>query len=96
MGTHEATLTRIVRGLARAGVAPSNMLREVVRRVGHGRADRQYLVRLVSDAFHFREGEGHVIFGWQPDGSGELTDAQLDHHLGKRIQAARPAWDGVP
>lgn len=72
------------------------MLRDIVERVGAEHADRQWLVRLVSAAFQFGEGEGYVVFGWLPDGSGHLTDAQLDCHLGKRIQAVRPLWDAAP
>jgi hypothetical protein len=89
----EQELSRTLRTSAREGVAPSRMLREVVQRVGGDRADRQFLVRLVSTTFKFEEGEGYVVFGWLPDGTGDLSDAQLDHHLSKRIQAARPQWD---
>ena len=89
----EQDLTHALRTLAREGVPPSRMLREVVWSVGSERADRQLLVRVVSAAFRFTEGEGYVIFGWLPDGTGELSDSQLDYHLSKRIQAARPQWD---
>lgn len=93
MATLEQDLSHALRELAREGVPPSEMLREAVRRVGQDRADRQFLVRLVSDAFRFAEGEGYVIFGWLPDGTGSLTDSQINYHLSKRIQAARPHWD---
>lgn len=86
-------LSRALQAFAREGMPPSRMLREVVGRVGQDRADRQFLVRVVSDTFRFFEGEGYVIFGWLPDGTGELSDTQLDYHLSKRIQAARPQWD---
>lgn len=89
----ESQLIDELRAAAHDGEAPSRMLRDAVRRVGPERGDRQFLVRLVSDAFRFAEGEGYVVFGWLPDGSGELSDAQLDALLGKRIQAARPRWD---
>lgn len=93
MGTLEQTLTDELRIAARAGESPARMLRDVVHRIGTERADRQFLVRLVSDAFQFAEGEGYVVFGWLPEGGGELSDTQLDALLGKRIQAARPRWD---
>ena len=95
MNTPEPILLDELRTFARAGVPPSHMLREVVRRVGPQRGDRQFLVRLVSDAFLFREGEGFVVFGWQPDASGELSDHQLDSLLSRRIQAARPRWEAA-
>jgi hypothetical protein len=93
METLEQELSQSLREFARRGVAPSFMLREVIRQVGEDRADRQFLVRLVSAAFQFREGEGYVIFGWLPDGSGHLSDTQLDYQLSKRIQTARSQWD---
>src|SRR4051812_17877614 len=93
MGTPELNLSDELRTSARAGVSPSRMLRDLVSRVGPARGDRQFLVRLVSDAFQFSEGEGYVVFGWLPDGSGELSDGQLDALLSRRIQAARPQWD---
>ncbi|MBY0459076.1 MAG: hypothetical protein K2V38_17205 [Gemmataceae bacterium] len=89
----EHDLADTLRVLARESVAPSQMLREVVRRAGPDRADRQFLVRVVSAAFRFVEGEGYVVFGWLPDGTGGLSDSQLDYHLSKRIRAARPLWD---
>ena len=93
MESLEQDLTHALRGLAREGVSPSQMLREIVNRVGIERADRQFLVRVVSAAFRFAEGEGYVIFGWLPDGTGELSDTQLDYHLTKRIQSTRSLWD---
>jgi hypothetical protein len=42
---------------------------EVVRRVGADRADRQFLVRVVSAAFQFAKGEGHVVFDCLADGT---------------------------
>ena len=86
-------LSHTLRAFAGAGMPPSQMLREVVQRVGQDRADRQFLVRLISRTFQFVEGEGYVVFGWLPDGTGELSDSQLNYHLSKRIQAARSQWD---
>ena len=93
MESLEQELSHALRELARRGVTPSLMLREIIRRVGEDRADRQFLVRLVSAAFQFQEGEGYVVFGWLPDGSGHLTDTQLDYQLSKRIRSARQQWD---
>ena len=93
MEPQEQDLSDTLRTFAREDIPPSRMLREIVRRLGHDRADRQFLVRFLSATFHFAEGEGYVIFGWLPDGTGELSDSQLDYHLSKRIRAARPEWD---
>jgi hypothetical protein len=95
METLERTLSQTLRKLAREGVVPSAMLREAVRQAGSERADRQFLASLFADAFQFVEGEGHVIFGWMPDEAGALSDAQLDGHLSKRINAARPRWESL-
>jgi hypothetical protein len=79
--------------MARKGAAPSQMLRALVDKLGPIVADRQALVRAFSEAFCFTEGQGYCIFGWLPDGSGYLSDSQLDYLLTKRIVQTRGEWD---
>jgi hypothetical protein len=93
MESLEPELIDTIRAFARKGILPSQILREIVRLVSEDRADRQFLTRAVSTAFRFTEGEGYVVFGWLPDGTGGLSDRQLDYQLSKHIQAARPRWD---
>src|SRR5438128_1151922 len=91
----EPELVHTLRRLARAETAPSTMLRQVISRLAPEPADRQDLVRFFAAAFCFSEGQAHPIFGWLPDGTGELQDADLDYLLKKRIQQTRAAWDGT-
>jgi hypothetical protein len=86
-------LVLALREMARDGVTPSAMLRHLLAH--HPEADRNVFVQYFSEAFCFADGEGYPIFGWFPDGTGELANANLDHLLTKRIQRTRPVWDSA-
>jgi hypothetical protein len=86
-------LIETLRSLARGGEQPSVMLRALVAELGPETADRPLLVRYFSTAFCFTEGQGYKIFGWFPDGTGALTDSDIDSLLSRRIQETRTAWD---
>jgi hypothetical protein len=75
-----------LRAMARQGERPSVMLRELVAQLRPETADRPLLVRYFSTAFCLTEGQGYKIFGWFPDGTGPLQDADLDNLLMTRIQ----------
>ncbi len=82
-----------LRCMARRGDQPSAMLHTVVSLLGSETADRPVLVRYFTEAFCFRDGQGYKIFGWFPDGTGALKDADIDSLLAGRIQETRAAWD---
>jgi len=84
-----------LRAMARRNERPSVLLRELVARLGPDTADRPLLVRYFSAAFHFSEGQGYKIFGWFPDGTGALKDADIDNLLSRRIEQTRAEWDGT-
>jgi hypothetical protein len=86
-------LVERLRSMARKEEKPSTMLRKVVTELGAEAADRPLLVRYVSTAFCFTEGQAYKIFGWFPDGTGALKDSDLDDLLFHRIQEARAEWD---
>jgi hypothetical protein len=86
-------LVEMLRDMARKGDLPSVKLREMVEQLGAETADRPLLVRYFSTAFCFTEGQGYKIFGWFPDGSGALTDSEVDSLLMPRIQETRAEWD---
>lgn len=69
------------------------MLRAMVTQLGTETAERPLLVRYISTAFRFTEGQGYKIFGWFPDGTGALNDSDIDGLLSKRIQETRAEWD---
>jgi hypothetical protein len=79
--------------MSRRGDQPSALLRAIISYLSPATADRIVLVRYFTAAFAFTEGEGYPIFGWFPDGSGELKDADIDRIMSKRIQQNRTQWD---
>ncbi len=55
--------------------------------------DRNLLVQYFSEAFCFSDGQAYPIFGWLPDGTGELKDSDIDDLLTRRINQARSNWE---
>jgi len=88
LGTQPDLIT-LVRSLDRAGRRPSEILRALLAHEPTGEVDRNLLVQYFSEAFKFTDGEAYPIFGWQPDGTGELNDDAIDELLTKRIQRTR-------
>src|ERR1700730_5155826 len=86
-------LVEMLRSMARRDEQPSVMLRTMVAQLGPEIADRPLLVMYISAAFYFTEGQGYPIFGWFPDGKGELKDSDIDRIMSKRIQETRAEWD---
>jgi hypothetical protein len=68
------------------------MLRAIISQSGSPALDRQALVRCFSEAFCLSEGQAYSIFGWFPDGTGKLADAELDYLLAKKIEQTRQEW----
>jgi hypothetical protein len=94
LGTQSERVT-IARSLARTGRRPSEILRTLIAHESSGgceEVDRNLLVQYLSEAFCFSDGQAYPIFGWRPDGTGELNDAAIDELLVKRIQQTRSAW----
>jgi hypothetical protein len=89
-----------LRSMAHEGVLPSQMLRLLISHLAdqaiQGMVDRVLLVQHFNEAFYFDDGEAYPIFGWAPDGSGELQDERIDYLLSKRIEKTKPAWDASP
>jgi hypothetical protein len=86
-----------LRALARESGPPSAMLHRLIAQHPPletvGAVDRNLLVQYFSEAFCFADGEAYPIFGWFPDGTGELKDGDIDRLLTKRIQRTRSEWD---
>jgi hypothetical protein len=93
MGGANSDLIYALRSMARGGGRPSAMLREIVSGVAPQEADRQLLVRYFSEAFCLTEGQAYHIFGWFPDGTGQLKDSDIDYLLAERIRQTRAEWD---
>jgi hypothetical protein len=94
LGTQSERIT-IVRSLALTGRRPSEILRTPIAQEsagGDGEVDRNLLVQYFSDSFCFSDGQAYPIFGWRPDGTGEVNDDAIDELLAKRIQQTRSEW----
>jgi hypothetical protein len=83
----------MLRSMARRGEQPSVMMRALIAQLGPQTDERPLLVRYFSTAFCFTQGQGYKIFGWFPDGTGELKDSDVDRLLFGRIQETRTEWD---
>jgi hypothetical protein len=86
-------LLEMLRSTARNGGQPSVMLRALIAQLGPEAGDRPLWVHYFSEAFCFTRGQGYKIFGWFPDGTGALTDSDLNSLLFPRIQETRAEWD---
>jgi len=97
LGT-QSEMIAVVRSLARTGRRPSEILRTLIARESSredGEVDRNLLVQYFSEAFCFSDGQAYPIFGWRPDGTGELSDVAVDELLAKLIQRTRHEWESA-
>jgi len=96
LGT-QTELIVALRSMARQGNSPSEMRTLLARsKSAGGYVDRNLLVQYFSEAFCLLDGQAYPIFGWLPDGTGELKDADLDYLLARRIEQARGDWEKAP
>ncbi len=58
--------------------------------------DRNIFYQYFMDAFCFTEGEASPLFGWLPDGTGELKDSHIDYLITRRIQKNKSVWENAP
>jgi hypothetical protein len=89
----DGELVTRLRAMAGKGDQPSAMLHAIVAHLSPARVDQLLLVRYFAAAFHFKDGQGHPIHGWFPDGTGELKDADIDRIMSKRIRQTRTEWE---
>ena len=87
------TLIATLRVMAREGAPPSSLLRMILLSVAPEAIVPPLLVRYFSKAFCFTEGQAYPIFGWRPDGTGELNDEKIDCLLSKRMQQTKAEWN---
>src|SRR5258708_1684523 len=94
-GTQEILVGKL-RTMAVDGGKPSEMVRMLLSRGEitpiDGMIDRNLLVQYFTEAFCFTDGQAYGLFGWLPNGSGELKDADIDYLLTKRIQQTKTQW----
>jgi hypothetical protein len=94
----DGELVNTLRVMAGRGEPPSALLQRIVahlqpRNSELSTRDRLLLVGYFTAAFCFRDGQGQPIFGWFPDGRGELKDADIDRIMSRRIHQTQLAWE---
>jgi hypothetical protein len=78
-----------LREMARRGVAPSQMLRDLLGRFArlHPEEPRAPVLALyLIEALGLEGHQVSSVFGWDQLGAGPLTDADLDRFLGRHLQ----------
>jgi hypothetical protein len=85
-----------LRSMAVAGCKPSDMLRMILSRHPGEMLDKDVFYQYFIETFCFSEGEASPLFGWLPDGTGELKDSNIDNLMNKRIQKNKGVWENAP
>jgi hypothetical protein len=94
MSDLDQALVDRLRTLASWDMPPTDLLREILPHVPKDEPDcRTLFVRYFKEAFCLLESP-FAIFGWQPDGTGELTETALDALLTTRIAQTQSKWKG--
>ena len=84
-----------LRSMAVNDCKPSEMLRTIISRHPAELLDRNLFYQYFIETFCFSEGEASPLFGWLPDGAGELNDSDIDYLMAKRIEKNKSAWENA-
>jgi hypothetical protein len=79
-----------LREMVSRGIAPSQVLRDLLGRLDrlHAEEPRAPILALyLVEAFDLEAYQVSSVFGWDPNGTGPLNDADLDKYLGRHLQA---------
>jgi hypothetical protein len=76
-----------LRELAARGVAPSQILRDLLGRLNPEEPRGAVLAWYLMQAFGLEQHQVAAVFGWDPSGTGPLSDDQLNEFLARHIQA---------
>jgi hypothetical protein len=83
----------VLRAMALNDRTPTEMLHAILSHHPDEEPDRNLFCQYFAEAFRFTEGEVSPIFGWLPDGTGELQDANIDYLMTRRIRKNRGVWE---
>jgi hypothetical protein len=92
MNAEEQEIISRLRGLARRGKSPSDIVRELVQ-LGAGKTHTLDAIRYMREAFHLTLQQVAPIAGWMSAGQEKMQDSQLDECLLPEILRNRPQWD---
>ena len=84
-----------LRVLARSGGTPAQIARELFRQVDSQSHPRLIALKYLREAFCLSMRQVSPLGGWSADGTGELTDGQLDALLQPAMEQTRAQWDIV-
>ncbi|HJT77502.1 MAG TPA: hypothetical protein VJ739_09915 [Gemmataceae bacterium] len=76
-----------LRDMASRGVAPSQMLRDLLDRTNPEEPRSAVLAWYLMHAFGLEQHQVAAVFGWDSKGTGPLSDAQLDELLARHLPA---------
>ncbi|HKI37174.1 MAG TPA: hypothetical protein VKA46_35295 [Gemmataceae bacterium] len=76
-----------LREQAGRGLAPSQMLRDLLSRINPEEPRSPVLAWYLMHAFGLEQHQVAAVFGWDPNGTGPLDDARLDELLARHIPA---------
>jgi hypothetical protein len=82
--------------MALAACKPSEMRRMVISRHTSDMLDKNAFYQYFIEAICFSEGEASPLFGWLPNGTGELQDSNIDYLMTRRIQKNKGIWENAP
>lgn len=88
-------LVQQLRGMAKQGLTPSRMLREIVTELAPSVPHKLTLIKYLQEAFCLSLQEASPVAGWAPDATGELSDARLDEFVMPEIAKRRCEWESL-
>ena len=85
MQTLNPAIVAELRTMAQQGASASQLLRSLHQRLSPEESHKLTVIKYMRQAFGLSLQEASPIAGWAPDGSGELSDAQLDEFVTPEI-----------
>lgn len=82
-----------LQAMAKGGAKVSQVLRYLRRRFAPEEPHKITLIQYLRQAFDLSLQEASPIAGWSADGTGELSDAQLDALVGPAVRDHQAEWD---
>jgi hypothetical protein len=90
----EEHLSRL-REMVCRGVTPSQMARDLLDRLNPEEPGNATVALYLMHAFGLEAYQVSSVFGWNPNGTGPLSDADLDRFLGRHLRA-KTGGQGLP
>jgi hypothetical protein len=89
----DPVIVQRLRTMARSGGTPSQIARELFRYIDSQPHPQLAALKYLREAFALSLRQVKPLGGWSTDGTGELTDEQLDALLQPELEQTRTQWD---